>query len=201
MIPTLSIIDDFLPGDWCEKLRREVIEQGFTTELIKESPDHPPAPYYTVNMKRDMTEFFQHVGKAIGQEVEMKMGAFRLGEYASHLHNYVHADHTCAQLACVYFLNPPNQCTGGTAFWRHKKHRWDAMPTQEELDTAKYTIEELREDWQKPEAWDMLTLAGMKTNRLIVYPTQKFHSRWPWTGFGDKPENSRLIYAGFFNVK
>jgi hypothetical protein len=197
----LSIFDNFLPEGWCEKLRNEVLADGFTTEMVEEAKGHPPTPYYTVNMKRDMTEFFSHVEAALAQNIKPEMGAFRLGEDKSHLHNFVHADHTCADLACVYYLNRPRHCQGGTAFWKHRRFGWISMPTQEQIEKVGYSLDELKEDWMDPNAWDMVTLAGMQTNRLIIYPTAMFHSRWPWQGFGTKPENSRLIFAGFFSIK
>lgn len=200
MIPVLTLFDDFLPGKWCDKLREEILSDGFDTELIEEAKGYAPTPYYTVNIRRDMSQMFDHIGQALGQEVLPQLQAFRLGSEKSHLHNYVHADHTCASLACVYYLNRPVDCRGGTAFWRHKKFGWDQMPTQAQLDEVGYTLEEIRKDWLDKEAWEMVTLAGMKHNRLIVYPTQAFHSRWPWEGFGDTPDNSRLIWCGFFNI-
>lgn len=201
MHPTLTILDDFLPGDWCEKLRREVLDSGFTTELINESPDHPPTPYYTVNTRIQHREMFDLIGKGLGFGIKPNLQAFRLGEQGSHLHNLVHADHTCSLLAGVFYLNPQDQCRGGTAFWRHRKHGWDRMPTQEELDAAGYTLDELSKDWHDANAWEMLSLAGMKNNRMIIYPSRVFHSRWPWEGFGDSPETARLIWCGFFDIE
>lgn len=200
MIPVLTLFDDFLPNGWCQKLREEVLADGFSTELIDEAKGHAPTPYYTVNIGRDMSQMFDHITAALGQKVLPELQAFRLGAEKSHLHNYVHADHTCASLACVYYLNRQEDCQGGTAFWRHRIHGWDFMPTQNQLDEAGYTLEQLKADWHDPNAWEQVTLAGMKENRLIVYPTQAFHSRWPWEGFGTTPDNSRLIWCGFFNI-
>jgi hypothetical protein len=75
------------------------------------------------------------------------------------------------------------------------------MPTNEQLSAAGYSLEELSKDWHEAEAWDQLTLAGMKNNRLIIYPSQVFHSRWPWQGFGTGPENARLIWCAFFDIQ
>lgn len=199
-LPVLTLFDNFLPGDWCGKLRHEILDQGFETKYIQEVPDGPQTPYHTVNTNRDMSEMFFHIGAALGQKVIPRQQAFRLGAEKSHQHSVVHSDNVTASLASVYYLNPPEQCQGGTAFWRHKKHGWDFMPTAEQLAQKGYTIEEMRQDWLDKDAWEMVTLAGMKTNRLIVYPTQAFHSRWPFDGFGNTPENSRLIWAGFFDI-
>lgn len=203
MIPVLTLFDDAIPGQFCAKLREEVLYDGFETVMYSDGEGLAPVPYHTVNVKKDMSEMFQLIGIALGQTVIPVVHAFRLGAENSPIANRVHADHTRASLACVLYLNRENQCKGGTAFWKHKKHGWHFMPNKEQLESVGYTIEQLSEDANDKDAWELVTLAGMKHNRLIVYPTQALHSRYPHEGFGDqsKPDTCRLIWAGFFNLK
>lgn len=198
MFPSLSILDDFLPPGRCEEIRQQVLDDGFTTVYHED----PPVPYPNVNMSVSAPEVAEGLSKALGAKIAIKIQAFRLGFKDSHLHNLVHADHLESYWAGVLFLNPTEQSQGGTAFWRHKKHGWDAMPTQDQLDAAGYTLKELGADWHRSGAWEMVSLAGMKENRMIIYPSQMFHSRWPWQGWGeqDKPETGRLVHCSFFDV-
>lgn len=202
MNPVLTIVDDFLP-DW-QAVRDGVLNDGFGTVMVEEVKGNPKVPYENVNLvyTKQTPEFGRGLVDVFGRGITMFQQAFRLGFKDSQLHNLVHADHCCAALAAVCYLNPPEQCRGGTAFWRHKRHGWDMMPTQEQLDEAGYTLFEMSADWQDIEAWELVSLAGMKPNRLITYPTNAFHSRWPWEGFGDKehPETARLIWCGFFDL-
>lgn len=202
MIPVLTIVDDFLPVDRWRDIRAAILRDGFKTESIKEGPNLPEATYENVNIRDIPPDFNQAITNLYGRPIKMLKEAFRLGYKDSQLHNLVHADHCCAQLAAVYFLNPLDQCQGGTAFWRHKKFGWEMMPTQQDLDDVGYSIEEMAHDWQNSEAWEMVSLAGMRTNRIITYPTNAFHSRWPWQGFGDKskPEEGRLVFCAFFDL-
>lgn len=200
MLPVLTIVDDFLGADRCAELREEVIADGFMTVKIKEGKDLPEAIYENVNVTIKPSEINEKLMEVFGRPVEMLNQAFRRGQQGSQLHNLVHSDHCCAQLAGVYYLNLPHQCLGGTAFWRHRKFGWDMMPTQEQLDEVGYNIDQMAADWQDPDAWSMVSLAGMKMDRLITYPTNAFHSRWPWNGFGHTNESARLIYCCFFDL-
>lgn len=59
----------------------------------------------------------------------------------------------------------------------------------------------LNEDGLHEDRWALNGLVGMKFNRLLVYPTCLFHSRYPrqLTGFGDTPATGRLIWGCFFS--
>jgi hypothetical protein len=87
----------------------------------------------------------------------------------------------------------------GTAFWEHIETGWDQQPTLDQLQAKGLTLEEFRADWNRANAWRKKSLAGAAYNRLVTYPTVKFHSRWPWTGFGHD-RNARLIHASFFDL-
>lgn len=202
MLSTLTITDDFLSVDRFNAIRAEVLERGFTTEVIKEGKDLPTAIYENVQVRWMPNDFERGLFQLMGRGIKMQQQAFRLGFYNSKLHNLVHADHCCAQLAAVYYVNLPEDCQGGTAFWKHATHGWNMMPTQEQLDAVGYTLTELAEDWHNRHAWELVSLAGMRTNRLIVYPTNAFHSRFPFQGFGSKEdiEHARIIGAFFFNL-
>jgi hypothetical protein len=202
MLPVLTIVEDFLSEADAIAIRNEVLRRGFGTEMIQEGENLPEVEYQNVQTQWMPGAFQEALPYVFGRPIQMHKQAFRFGFKDSQLHNLVHADHCCAKLAVVYYMNHLADCQGGTAFWRHKKHGWEYMPVQAELDRVGYTIEELAKDWHDPEAWQMVTLAGARPNRLIVYPTAAFHSRWPWEGFGAKDdlEHARLIYCGFLDV-
>lgn len=201
MRTALTIVDGFLPEDRFRTIRLEVLLAGFKTIEIQEQPgtDAPLVSYENVSILKypDFREFLEYV---YGGNVRIELQAFRLGFEGSKLHNKVHADHCCAPLAAVYYMNDLQDCKGGTAFWRHRKHGWEHMPTQMDLDKAGYTIKELSEDWHNEDAWDLVSVAGMKPNRLITYPTTMFHSRYPIEGLGEG-EHSRLVWVAMFGVE
>lgn len=201
MTPVLTIIDDFLDANRFKQIRAEVLAKGFGTKMIRECKDGPDVPYENVQLDYMPPDFQERLPYVFGRPLQILKQAFRLGFKDSQLHNLVHSDNCVAQIAAVYFMNLIEDCVGGTAFWRHRKHGWEMMPTQKEIDDAGYSLERLAADWQDENAWTLVSLAGMKPNRMITYPTHAFHSRFPFQGFGskDNTEHARLIYCSFFS--
>jgi hypothetical protein len=202
MLPVLTIVDDFLPTNEFLEIRDAVRAQGFATVEVQEQPGTcaPKVPYENVNLSKEYEHSFSRgLAHLYGRSIEMELQAFRSGHRGSQLHNKVHADHCCAQLAAVFYMNDLQDCCGGTAFWRHKRWGWEMMPTEAQMAKVGYTLPELSADWHNEDAWQLVTIAGMKPNRIITYPTHAFHSRYPFEGFGEG-EKSRLIWCGFFNL-
>lgn len=191
MRPVITVVDDFLPDP--DEVRNKIIAEGFRDMPFE------GVTYHTVNPT--LPDVIPHcLNQLYGCGVHMHVAAFRQGKLDSPLHNLVHADNSCATLAAVLYLNPSPQPGSGTAFWQHRYTGWDQQPTESCLQDANLTIEEFCKDWHDSEAWIMQSLVGAKYNRLVTYPTVKFHSRWPWRGFGYTDDNARLIWAGFFDL-
>jgi len=77
--------------------------------------------------------------------------------------------------ALVLFLSQDNyDGLNGTAFWKHKTYG-DTYPGGSLDDFNKLLIE----DSNDISKWDLKTVIGHKTNRLISYPCEYFHSKYP----------------------
>lgn len=133
------------------------------------------------------------VQAAVGRPVETVGEAFRLNYGFELPNNWVHADVGYGDVAAVLYLSLPQHCYGGTAFWRHKDTGLDSLPAEGDPRRA-----EIITDWLRLGAWEKIRVARMAFNRLILYPTQKFHSRWPFPAFGHGPADGRLIAVGFY---
>lgn len=193
----LLVKDDFLPNP--EEVRAQAVAGKFETHT------GPDGAIYTNIQIRPRQEFKALLEDLFRYEVEQHLTMVR-ANYAGELpHNPVHSDQICAEYACVLYLNTPAQCQGGTAFWKHKKLGWESLPTEKTLrahgKSPKREFAKIDADWSNPEAWEQTLLAEMKFNRLIAYPSRRFHSRWPHTAFGTSPDDVRLIWVSFFNVK
>lgn len=189
MIETMRIVDNFL--DEPMFVRNEVLQAGFYDK------EYQGAMYHTIRegMSPEMTI---KLAKLFGRDIEVQVAAFRQGKLNSPLHNVIHADNSCSEFASVLYLN--KEPIGGTAFWRHKETGWDAMPTTKELEDEGYTLESFGKEWHNLPSWELMSLCGAKFNRVVIYHSQAFHSRWPLNGFGDNDTNARLIHAAFFNL-
>jgi hypothetical protein len=103
----------------------------------------------------------------------------------------------------ILYLSLPEHCRGGTEFFRHKPTGLDRVPqTQLELAASGYSdvnalIEEVvNGDTLKPARWERTMTVPMRFNRLILFSPWMFHNSAP--GFGDRPENGRLVHLMFF---
>lgn len=92
------------------------------------------------------------------------------------------------------FLNTPDECVGGTAFYKYKGNTTaDIKQLMTDSEAAGYT-EYLQESDGKN--WEKIHLAEMKFNRMIIYRQNALHTPYiPPNTFTD--ENPRLIQMIF----
>lgn len=116
---------------------------------------------------------------------------------------YIHADAAIGEVTGVLFLSPPEHCRGGIAFWRHRLYGWPHVPPQGELerlgleDTPAFW-QSLVDDGHHPKKWEMVDYVPMKFNRLVLFWSPMFHSRYPKRAFGSRLEDARLVKCFFF---
>lgn len=187
----MRIVDNFLDDPMV--VRNNAIQEGFTDQEFQGST------YHTVNTNIPI-EIKNKIEDVYGTCITMHVAAFRQGKKNSPIHNLVHADNSCAKMAAVLYLNKPEDCAGGTAFWTHVKTGWDKMPSDTELQKAGYTLDSFGKEWHEKDKWKLTSICGMRFNRIVFYPTEAFHSRWPFEGFGNNESNARLILAAFFDL-
>lgn len=119
---------------------------------------------------------------------------------------YIHSDVQIGAFTAVACLTPRELCRGGTAFWRHKKYGWVGQPTADEMkaqglpDTPEFW-KEMYNDGFDESKWELLDVAEHKWNRLVIFPSTRFHSRYPKESFGTSAEDGRLIKVFFLNPK
>ncbi|MEN3748577.1 DUF6445 family protein [Sphingomonas sp. HF-S3] len=113
----------------------------------------------------------------------------------------VHVD-PCAYSGILY-LSLPQHCRGGTDFFRHRPTGLERIPqTPVELAASGYSdvnrlIDEVvNGDTLKPARWEKTMTVPMRFNRLILFSPWMFHNSA--AGFGDRPENGRLVHLMFF---
>lgn len=125
--------------------------------------------------------------------VEMLGMGYRLN-YSGEMPNAaIHSDLGWGTHAAVLYLCDGD---GGTAFWRHKETGAESIGAGETQ-----LFEAINGDWDDVEKWEKTGEIALKFNRCAIYESRLFHSRWPFEGFGDCPENGRLIAVAFFNLR
>jgi hypothetical protein len=103
----------------------------------------------------------------------------------------------------ILYLSKPEDCQGGTEFFRHIPTGTDRLPMdQKTLNEAGYSsYEELQKEILDKDAldrskWEMTMSVPMRFNRLVLLQPHYWHTSGP--GFGDSVENGRLVYLMFF---
>lgn len=181
------------------EVRKAVVEGQFTTET---GPDG--AAYSGISMY-PVPHWFNRIAELLQRQIEPKISCFRMNLKGEMPHSWVHSDDICAQYASVLYLNEPDQCSGGTAFWRHEALGLDRLPSKESLIgkgvNAEWFYAMMSREWKDLTYWKQVNFVPMKWNRFITYPTCLFHSRYPFEGFGTGPQDGRLIWICFYDLK
>jgi Family of unknown function (DUF6445) len=129
-----------------------------------------------------------------------------------------HFDDFC-DYACLVYLNPPDQCAGGTSFWRHRRTGLELARgapqaplllarygVADEVELAKRLRSEKVSDGptgyltESNSIWELTHAIDMKYNRLICYSSDIFHSPlYDDRDFGGELETQRLTQNLYFN--
>lgn len=185
--------DNFAPD--AEQVRKAVIQGGFSTET------GPDGAEYTGISKFYVPQWFSRIAELLGKGIIPKLSCFRLNLKGELPHSWVHSDDICANFASVLYLNPVEQCSGGTAFWRHKELGINKLPSKESLGVEwPIFYRQMEQDWKELSHWEQINHIEMAWNRFITYPTSLFHSRFPFEGFGAGPADGRLIWICFYDL-
>src|SRR6266550_3208852 len=188
--------DDFAAD--ISSVRRAVIKSDFSTQ---QGPDGAP---YTGISQYAVPQWFERIAELRGRAIEPKISCFRLNLAGELPHSWVHSDDICAKYASVLYLNPAEQAKGGTAFWRHTALGLDRLPSKEELTgrgaNAEWFYSMMSREWKVLDWWEQIWFVEMKWNRFITYPTNLFHSRYPFEAFGKSPSDGRLIWICFYDL-
>ncbi|GAB3309005.1 DUF6445 family protein [Luteimonas notoginsengisoli] len=103
----------------------------------------------------------------------------------------------------ILYLSRPEDCRGGTEFFRHIPTNSERAPYDDaELAAMGYTSRHemfrdvIDRDGTDDSKWEMTMRVPMRFNRLVLLRPWLWHTAGP--AFGDRPENGRLVYLMFF---
>jgi hypothetical protein len=103
----------------------------------------------------------------------------------------------------ILYLNRPEDCQGGTEFYRHLPTGTDEVQrTIDDLNRFGYASSSemshqiLEKDGSDRSKWELTMTVPMRFNRLLLLRPWLWHTSGP--GFGDTVENGRLVYLMFF---
>jgi hypothetical protein len=198
MLPTFLMIDDFLANP-------DVARAAALRLCYDPVNKHGNYPGLLSDKPLAIPGLEERVGALVGQ-------ALKPAEGTSHNHcrltlrgdrglSGVHVD-PCFYSGILY-LSAPQDCRGGTDFFRHRRTGLDRVPDRTDAmlaagynDPNRLIEEVVNADTLKPSKWERSFTAPMRYNRLILFSPWMFHNAAP--GFGDRAENGRLVHLMFF---
>lgn len=197
MVPAVFVIDDFLRNP--EEVRAQALSMDYALQgrypglnsvqkLRIEGLDQIISALVREPVRAPWTDDFSH-------------GSCRVALASDEQDARIHIDQS--HWSGILYLSRPEDCRGGTEFFRHKRTNTDRVPMDEEsLRAAGYaSYKELQHDILDKDAldrskWEHTMTVPMRFNRLVLLQPHYWHTAGP--GFGDTLQNGRLIYLMFF---
>ena len=193
----LTVIDDFLADP--EAFRERALQLDYSVD----------GPYPGRNSVEHIhIEGLERlVSSLVGERVQIPSPLQSHGSCRLTLHRdssepgKIHVDPT--HWSGVLYLNRPEDCRGGTEFYRHLPSGMDRVPRDlDSLQAAGFSsYAEIQEqivdrDSLDRSKWERTMTVPMRFNRLVLLQPQYWHTAGP--GFGDTVVNGRLVYLMFF---
>lgn len=184
----MVVIDDFLPEfDELQKYAKtaaftDVVNEadGVTYPLIcADIPTHLKFAIYSALEK--------HLHAPVSPTIFM-----RRSPAGVHCPHQVHSDLSMGDYSLMLYLNDESDCRGGTSFLSHRSLGIAYHP---ELPEAVAVVEA---DQNNAPAWKVREVVTMKPNRAVIFDAARLHRAEPVGGFGDAPENARVVLTCFF---
>lgn len=208
----LHILDDFLPDPtaW----RAQALALPFEQQRYA-GQNYPGSQ----TAGQPSQAIMERIATALGRPIRFispDNGSYRLSYADAMARTDIHVDNETGNnfnfYAGVLYLNPPEQCQGGTTFWRHQPSGWYRRLPEADVKAGGYaSFKDFQKRWlpnskvqkfndlqEQRDSWQALLEVPMRHNRLIVYKGHYFHSIS--NVFGDTPENGRLVQLFFFEV-
>ena len=194
---TAHVIDNFLSNPEEERSRALAAEY--------KTVDHNGLSYPGISLV-DAPEDLERNQKILGVEKPKATESF----YRQYLpgqeqSTFIHSDVEIGTFSGVLFLNPPELCKGGLAFWRHRMTGLESHPSPEQcaqfglIDGDPFFSEVHRQGLEE-RYWEMIDYVPMEFNRLVLFFSPRFHSRYPKDPIGENVETARLIKTYFYHL-
>ena len=197
MIPHVFVIDEFLPNP--DEVRRRALTLDYCIA----------GRFPGLNSKEKLTFPWLDatMSRIVGGPVhapwtpDFSHGSCRLALATDNKPARIHVD--VSDWTGVLTLTRPEDCRGGTEFYRHLPTGTDRLPINEEKlrETGYATYDELKKDVLDRDAldrskWELSMSVPMRFNRLVLLQSQYWHTAGE--SFGDSVENGRLVFLMFF---
>ena len=177
----LFYIDDFLDNP--HQAREQILNLDFQAPL---DPKNGVVSFNGHIPENLLAEMKPKIEKALSKRIDFHPRSKCALTFEKHPHPHVcHVDGgnnmSRFNWTVIVYLNEPEQCNGGTNFFKH-------IPTGHIYN--KEGINRYFQDYSDKTKWEMIEQVDMKFNRVLFCPAWLFHSL-AFT-FGETKENARM---------
>lgn len=175
-----KIIDDFLPADVFDMLRRHCDTLNY--QGVVNPVDKIVYPDISVDIPAKVREF-------LGRPKTAFMRLSLAGVKAPH---QAHTDTLMGTQSMMLYLTRARHCQGGTSLVQHIETGMRSDPRTLEEEAI------WQRDTNNPHAWMVYDIAIMAPNRAVFFDANLMHRAEPVGGFGSNPLNGRLVLTAFY---
>jgi len=182
-------LDNFIPRDILIKLNKYLVD-------FKEV-QMPGKKFWVMNAPNYFIDWIvPKISSLEGQHIQPILSFFRMSTNKLDIDWRIHCDSIIDEQVpkralVLYISSSPIKTLHGTAFWSHKVHGDKLDP--EELNTEKFN-NILLNDSENLDMWNLNSIIGYKQNRLVSYPSNYFHSKYPNKSW----EKGRKVFVMFY---
>ena len=183
----IYVKDNFLPKEVYESLRN--YSEGF------EKYPTPGKDFWVKDVPHDLKAYIVSKIETIeGNKIENILCFLREAKKGQDNNWRIHND--TAIMGCqpdraiVLYIKGDEDKLHGTAFWEHENYGHTYIDSNsKEFDRM------LTDDANDKQKWKLNSLIGYKDNRLLSYPCEYFHSKYP-----KEYENQRVVLVMFYKT-
>ena len=187
----IYILDNFLPNDVLTKLNNYLVD-------FKEV-DTGNKKFWVMDSPQDFNDYMVNKISIIeGKRINNILSFFRIATNELDTDWRIHCDSIInnqlpTRAIVLYISKPGLNELNGTALWDHIEHG-SSLPYSE-LSNEKFDNLILNEA-NDLNNWKLNTVIGYKQNRLISYPSNYFHSKYPNKSWN----KGRKVFVMFYNL-
>jgi hypothetical protein len=198
MPTSLIVVDDFLDDPY--PLRNAALNLTYPA-----ASENFPGRNSTERL--NLEGLHQEVSRLVGEPLlpmdhNQAHGKCRISLAADVGNAKVHVD--ASHWSGILYLSEPEDCRGGTEFFRHIPTNTERSPFNDQecmqkfgVPSAKqWTADILENDTMDDSKWEMTMRVPMRFNRLILLRPWLWHTAGE--SFGNSLQNGRLVYLMFF---
>ena len=188
----IYMIDDFVEKNLFKLANQYLDENKFNKVIVGEKD------FYIQDSNKDFDEYIAAKLSIIeGKKIEKILSFFRVATDEIDITWRIHSDLNINgqkpdRAAVLYFSPREKEELHGTALWEHYIYGRE-LPKDVSDDEYDRMIEKDAEELEK---WRLSTVIGYEENRLVSYPANYFHSKYPNISW----EEGRKIFVMFYKV-